>query len=123
MRISDWSSDVCSSDLVNALHRAAGELQRVSAGVWWDRLKEWITAALIGLGLIFAAALAYRWRRNPKLSASYTDAPPNGTPKHRRAKASGCPSMSNSPDFIPATASVHIDRKSTRLNYSHKCEN
>src|SRR3546814_1279666 len=46
---------------VNALHRAAGELQRVSAGVWWDRLKEWITAALIGLGLIFAAALAYRW--------------------------------------------------------------
>src|SRR3546814_7910813 len=42
---------------VNALHRAAGELQRVSAGVWWDRLKEWITAALIGLGLIFAAAL------------------------------------------------------------------
>ena len=45
---------------VNALHRAAGELQRVSAGVWWDRLKEWITAALIGLGLIFAAALAYR---------------------------------------------------------------
>src|SRR3546814_5567970 len=31
---------------VNALHRAAGELQRVSAGVWWDRLKEWITAAL-----------------------------------------------------------------------------
>src|SRR3546814_2847537 len=43
---------------VNALHRAAGELQRVSAGVWWDRLKEWITAALIGLGLIFAAALA-----------------------------------------------------------------
>ena len=45
---------------VDALHRAAGELQRINAGVWWDRLKEWITAALIGLGLIFAAALAYR---------------------------------------------------------------
>src|SRR3546814_1116853 len=95
LRISDWSSDVCSSDLaqqvaalaqkieqdarqraewtaqagvgVNALHRAAGELQRVSAGVWWDRLKEWITAALIGLGLIFAAALAYRWAQEPKI--------------------------------------------------------
>jgi hypothetical protein len=49
------------------LHRAAGELQRVSAGVWWDRLKEWITAALIGLGLIFAAALAYRWAQEPKI--------------------------------------------------------
>src|SRR3546814_1647856 len=92
-RISDWSSDVCSSDRqvsalaqkieqdarqraewtaqagvgVNALHRAAGELQRVSAGVWWDRLKEWITAALIGLGLICAAALAYRWAQEPKI--------------------------------------------------------
>src|SRR3546814_4016147 len=43
MRISDWSSDVCSSDL------------------------EWITAALIGLGLIFAAALAYRWAQEPKI--------------------------------------------------------
>src|SRR3546814_7251633 len=68
MRISDWRSDVCSSDLgVNALHRAAWELQRVSAGVWLDRLKEWITAALIGLGLIFAAALAYRWAQEPKI--------------------------------------------------------
>src|SRR3546814_8408759 len=52
---------------VNALHRAAGELQRVSAGVWWDRLKKWITAALIGLGLIFAADLAYRWEQEPKI--------------------------------------------------------
>ncbi|CAM3404356.1 MULTISPECIES: hypothetical protein [Sphingomonadaceae] len=52
---------------VSALHRAAGELQRVSAGVWWDRLKEWITTALIGLGLIFAAALAYRWAQEPKI--------------------------------------------------------
>src|SRR3546814_4043954 len=45
---------------VNALHRAAGELERVSAGGWWDRLTAWITAALIGPGLIFATALAYR---------------------------------------------------------------
>jgi hypothetical protein len=27
----------------------------------------WITAALIGLGLIFAAALAYRWAQEPKI--------------------------------------------------------
>src|SRR3546814_4073933 len=46
MRISDWSSDVCSSDL---------------------RLKEWLSAALIGLGLIFAAALAYQWAKEPKI--------------------------------------------------------
>src|SRR3546814_17715027 len=50
----EWTAQA--GEGVNALHRAAGELQRVSAGVWWDRLKEWITAALIGLGLIFAPA-------------------------------------------------------------------
>src|SRR3546814_1134028 len=61
-------------------------------------------------------------RRNPKLSASYTDAPPNGTPKHRRAKASGCPSMSNSPDFIPATASVHIHRPALPVRRDDRSE-
>ena len=35
--------------------------------MWWDRLKEWLYAALIGLGLIFAAALAYRWAKEPKI--------------------------------------------------------
>lgn len=32
-----------------------------------ERMKEWITAAMIGLGLIFAAALAYRWAQEPKI--------------------------------------------------------
>jgi hypothetical protein len=76
---------------VDALHRAAGQLQRVSGGVWWDRLKEWITAALIGLGLIFAAALAYRWAQEPKIERHYTDAPHDGTPKPRRAKGKWVP--------------------------------
>jgi hypothetical protein len=52
---------------VDDLQRAAGQLQRASAGIWWDRLKEWLVAALIGLGLIFAAALAYRWAQEPKI--------------------------------------------------------
>ena len=52
---------------VDDLQRVAGQLQRVSAGIWWDRLKEWISAALIGLGLIFAAALAYQWAKEPKI--------------------------------------------------------
>lgn len=50
---------------LSALQRAAGELQRVSRGIWWDRVKEWLYAALIALGLIFAAALAYRWAKEP----------------------------------------------------------
>src|SRR3546814_11253951 len=52
---------------VDDLQRVAGQLQRVSAGIWLDRLKEWLSAALIGLGLIFAAALAYQWAKAPKI--------------------------------------------------------
>src|SRR3546814_8056485 len=69
MRISDWSSDVCSSDL------------SPTAG-----------------------------RRNPRSSASYTDAPPNGTPKPRHARASGCLSMSSSPDLARSLIFVDKDR-------------
>src|SRR3546814_1790364 len=28
---------------VDDLQRVAGQLQRVSAGIWWDRLKEWLS--------------------------------------------------------------------------------
>lgn len=52
---------------VDDLQRAAGQLQRVSAGIWWDRLKEWLSAALIAAALIFAAALAYQWAKEPKI--------------------------------------------------------
>src|SRR3546814_20138335 len=52
---------------VDDLQRVAGQLQRVSAGIWWDRLKEWPSAALIGLGLIFAAAPASPWATEPQI--------------------------------------------------------
>lgn len=59
----DWGRTVGSE--VRDLQRAAAVLQRASTGIWLDRLKEWLWAALIGLGLIFAAALAYRWAKEP----------------------------------------------------------
>ena len=59
----DWGQQTGS--VLRDLQRAAGELQRVSSGIWWDRLKEWLYAVLIALGLIFAAALAYRWAKEP----------------------------------------------------------
>ena len=52
---------------LNDLLRAATQLQRVSAAIEWEHLKGWLYAALIGLGLIFAAALAYRWAQEPKI--------------------------------------------------------
>lgn len=61
----DWSQQVGLT--VQDLHRAAGALQRASTGIWLDRFKEWLYAALIGLGLIFAAALAYHWAKEPKI--------------------------------------------------------
>src|SRR3546814_16896828 len=51
---------------VDDLQRVAGQLQRVSAWIWWDRVKEWLSAALIGMCLIFAAALASQWAKEPK---------------------------------------------------------
>src|SRR3546814_11914206 len=33
---------------VDDLQGVAGQLRRVRAGIWWDRLKEWLSAALIG---------------------------------------------------------------------------
>ena len=59
----DWGRTVGSE--VRDLQRAAAALQQASTAMWWDRLKEWLYAALIGLGLIFAAALAYRWAKEP----------------------------------------------------------
>ena len=52
---------------LNELLRAATQLQRVSAAIGWEHLKGWLYAAMIGLGLIFAAALAYRWAQEPKI--------------------------------------------------------
>lgn len=59
----DWGQQTGTA--LRDLQRAAQGLQRVSRGIWWDRLKEWLYAALIALGLIFAAALAYRWVKEP----------------------------------------------------------
>lgn len=52
---------------VSNLQRSAGQLQQVSTGIWLDRIKEWVFAALIGLGLIFVAAVAYRWAQTPQV--------------------------------------------------------
>src|SRR3546814_6771790 len=54
LRISDWSSDVCSSDLLQRLDREAGLLRAVEAG---DHRIELLTD-LIALGALFVAVAA-----------------------------------------------------------------
>lgn len=61
----DWGQQTGSA--LRDLQRAAERLERASSRVWWDHLKEWLYAALIGLGLIFVAALAYDWAKEPRI--------------------------------------------------------
>lgn len=65
----EWASQI--GGTISTLQRATAHLQQVSAGVRRDRLKEWVWAALIGLGLILAAALAYHWAQTPKIEDHY----------------------------------------------------
>src|SRR3546814_19004388 len=67
-------------------HRVAGQLQRVSAGIWWDRLREWPSAALLGLGLFFAPALAYQWAKEPKYEHGLYGATHRWAAKHGTSK-------------------------------------
>ena len=79
----EWGQQTGS--VLHDLQRAAGELQRASSAMWWDRLKEWLYAALIGLGLIFAATLAYQWAKEPKIEQHLY-----GCGGHWNAKAHTC---------------------------------
>lgn len=65
----EWVKDM--GNAIRDLQRSTAHLQQVSAGVWWDRLKEWFSAALIGLGVIVAAALGYEWGKAPKIESHY----------------------------------------------------
>ena len=85
----DWGRTIGSE--VRDLQRAAGTLQRASTAMWWDRLKEWLWAALIGLGLIFAAALAYRWAAEPKIEQRLYGCAGRWNPKTHTCKGGWVP--------------------------------
>src|SRR3546814_4577365 len=94
MRISDWSSDVCSSDLIAADRSEGGRLRGWAnvVGVTGSPFDAWLT--LRGLRTLFARM--ERQQRNAGLVAAWLEA-------------------------HPAVSAVHYpgDRKSTRLNSSH----
>src|SRR3546814_11570229 len=76
---------------VDELQRVAGQLQRVSAGIWWDRLKEWPSAALIGPGLIFHAALAYQREKEPTIERRLSGCTARGDDKKGTRKGDWVP--------------------------------
>ena len=85
----DWGRTVGSE--VRDLQRAAGALQQASTAMWWDRLKEWLYAALIALGVIFAAALAYRWAKEPKIEQRLYGCAGRWNPKTHTCKGGWVP--------------------------------
>ena len=85
----DWGKQVGS--VLQDLQRAAGQLERASSRMWWDRLKEWLYAALIGLGLIFAAALAYDWAKEPRIEQHLYGCPVRWNAKTHTCKGGWVP--------------------------------
>ena len=85
----DWGQQVGSA--LQDLQRASGALQRASTAMWWDRLKEWLYAALIALGLIFAAALAYRWAKEPRIEQHLYGCTGRWNPKTHSCKGGWVP--------------------------------
>src|SRR3546814_9886303 len=105
MRISDWSSDVCSSDLPSRLGRDGRRAVRnrlISAMV--DHALENGVSILTGVvtAIFRETVLAMGWR-----------AAPLGPARHHQGSSSGA--FRVDPD--PATAA--LDRQSTRLNSRH----
>src|SRR3546814_2174268 len=103
MRISDWSSDVCSSDLASHADAAAVD------GEGNDALQLACRAELVSSPLV---------RRLLELGADANRADPAGKRAIDHAAAAGRWSLVAvlDPDYpLPST----VDRKSTRLNSSH----
>src|SRR3546814_10317197 len=98
MRISDWSSDVCSSDLgAGAVHRHAAAQHRGPAG------REEISR---GLRIMTAERLPTDWKSDAmrrRIARRYA--------AERRFRAAGL--------FAVLLSAAFLDRKSTRLNSSH----
>src|SRR3546814_19591858 len=99
MRISDWSSDVCSSDLDGAprgldltRRQAAGSegLQAIGANVQLGAaLGLAVDSALEGLPVFRSLRLQHKCRSSPRVARARLNAPPPIVPSRRPAPA--CP--------------------------------
>src|SRR3546814_6385559 len=114
MRISDWSSDVCSSDLsvsadfAAAINRAAGNDAICSQLI--DARRAFVKSA--GKAAEDAALEAFLAAKDPQPAASpLISLDALYSPVQVRIAANG--------ERLPDTATAYVDRKRTRLNSSH----
>src|SRR3546814_4662625 len=109
MRISDWSSDVCSSDLVDAMHRAVLRPgQRLPSS---RQLAERIGVSRNTVSLAYDALLADGYLSSRSRSGVYVAADVAGT-------RIGASRRRRDPESPLAARLAPEDRKSTRLNSS-----
>src|SRR3546814_4353468 len=133
MRISDWSSDVCSSDLSSALRRMLGATASEPGGLL--RRTSGFAAGVFRNGLSNATDVLYRdYRRrlSPGDTGSYAysvaryDTLTSERMEELRARAeslgAGGPLFSILlPIYQTPARWLRRGRKSTRLNPTHKC--
>src|SRR3546814_7665429 len=109
MRISDWSSDVCSSDLLSGAHRFVHQPNALADPIGRERLRAFVTA----FGEL--VDLAERGFADQRLERH----------RQRFGRTLGLPSVGpRRPELArrlagAALRSYRVDRKSTRLNSSH----
>src|SRR3546814_3931383 len=109
MRISDWSSDVCSSDLDNAgvALQPLAHIDQPQTRIW---ASEWLAAVLASEGtLIDPAAKEQLWSALNSLASA---------PVPERT-LTGLLMLLQAQELKQALAPYCLDRKSTRLNSSH----
>src|SRR3546814_6201151 len=112
MRISDWSSDVCSSDLQDAVEHALlfgrriGRVERVHRAASESLLP---TPTTIWAG------------KTPLFPETYLPIEARAAASASARRSAGTASSARRTDAPPAFCASPYDRKSTRLNSSHSC--
>src|SRR3546814_1888125 len=108
MRISDWSSDVCSSDLLT-FGQDPQKQEMDMAGMSWEELID----QLRPLGEMMRNRIPEQLRNDPHVAQESLRLLLYGL---ARASSDALIGDRDHPIFVPE---LNIDRKSTRLNSSH----
>src|SRR3546814_4377746 len=117
MRISDWSSDVCSSDLRNELLK---QFDNMSENDWQNHLFAWDVKFAELSASIIKARTNFISHANEHLSRIYSDiAGTSHTVSARYQSMFPVVDDGLQQSIMHRLESARLDRKSTRLNSSH----
>src|SRR3546814_6240426 len=114
MRISDWSSDVCSSDLLGDVHTRLTLYKRIASARSEDDLRDLQVEMIDRFGLLPEPTKQLFAVASLKLMAT-----PLGIRKLDFGANGGRITFREKPEIDPMAIIKLIDRKSTRLNSSH----